>query len=270
MKHLLLGLFCGFCYIPSAFAEEQDASNTETPQVDQDSSSASFHKNTAQTLNSGQWSVGVFAPIRYGLKDDLELEIHPIWALMAPHAAIKKSYQPRGGFTLASRHQIGYPTLLLSRVLSRGGIGGILAPDSVIPHTLVSQNDFYLGESTNFGEFTYSLGASFALELGESNYKTIDVPYGFRATNLYQNTVSLQFGTGWEYFLTDKIGARHWFKLWFYPIADQKWAVEEKIVLLLQVSDSSQATLGANIIAAEYPYGVNQHVLPSFDWVWTF
>ena len=41
MKHLLLGLFCGFCYIPSAFAEEQDASNTETPQVDQDSSSAS-------------------------------------------------------------------------------------------------------------------------------------------------------------------------------------------------------------------------------------
>ena len=232
--------------------------------------SPDFNKNTAETLNGGQWSVGVFAPVRYGLKDDLELEIHPIWALMAPHVAIKKSYETKGDLKLASRHQIGYPTLLLSKVLNREGTGGILAPDSFIPHTIVSQNDLYFGKDLKYGEMTSSLGASFALELGESNYTTIDAPYGFRATNLYQNTMSLQIGVGWEYFFTEKLGYRYWGKGWFYPLADQKWALEEKNSLLIQVSEKSQAAVGVNITLADYPYGIQWHALPSFDWVWQF
>ena len=232
--------------------------------------SPNFNKHTAQTLSGGQWSVGVFAPLRYGLKEDLELEIHPLWALMAPHIAVKKAYSTKGKLQLASRHQLGYPTLFLSNVLARGGIGGVLAPDSIIPPTLVSQNDLYFGGETTYGELTSSVGASLAIELGESNYTTIDAPYGFRATNLYQNTLSVQLGAGWEYFLTDTIGFRFWSKAWFYPLAEQKWALEEKDTLLIQISEKSQAALGVNFILADYPYGVQWHALPSFDWVWTF
>lgn len=249
-----------------------EASQTSLAPVNESLSfqAAQFHKHTAKTLSDGQWAIGVFAPLRYGLKDDIELEIHPIWAFMAPHIALKKSYQNKGNLKLASRHQLGYPTLLLSKVLARPGIGGILAPDSVIPHTLVSQNDLYLGRTTKYGELTSSLGASLALELSESSYTTIDAPYGFRATNLYQNTVSVQLGVGWEYFFTEKLGFRMWSKAWFYPLAEQKWTLEEKDVLLLQLSESSQAAFGCNIVLAEYPYGIQWHILPSFDWVWTF
>ena len=228
-----------------------------------------FNKNTANTLSAGAWSVGIAAPLRYGLKDDLELEIQPIWALLAPHIAVKKSYSGIGDWAVASRHQLGYPTPLL-KAFSKGGIGSLLAADSVIPHTFVLQNDLLFGKKTNVGEVTAILGANFALELGDSNYTTIDYSYGFRQTNLYQNTLSLDLGLGWKYFFTKKIGFRYLGKAWYYPLADQKFALEERAALLFQVSESSQASIGAFVTLSDYAYGVNWHAWPTVDWVWTF
>lgn len=233
-----------------------------------------FTRHTANTLSDGQWSVGIFGPLRYGVKDNLELEINPLAALLAPHIAIKKSYSGIGDWTVASRHQLGYPTPLL-KAFSKGGIGSLLAPDSVLPHTVVLQNDLYLGEANDNGEVTFSLGVNLALELGDSDYALIDAPYGFRQTNLYQNTLSLQFGMGGDYFFTEKLGFRYFTKGWYYPLAEQNWAIEEKVVLLIQVSDRSQASIGANYIVADYLYAENSddnnwHILPSADWVWQF
>jgi hypothetical protein len=228
-----------------------------------------FNKNTANTLSAGDWSVGIAAPLRYGLKDDLELEINPIAALLAPHIAVKKSYSGISDWKMASHHQLGYPTPFLKAV-ARGGTGGILAPDSVIPHTFVLQNDLLFGKKTKVGEVTTILGANFALELGDRNYTTIDYSYGFRQTNLYQNTLSLDLGVAWKYFFTEKLGFRYLGKAWYYPLADQKFALEEKLALLFQVSERSQASIGGFMTLYDYPYGTNWHVWPTVDWVWKF
>ncbi len=45
-------------------------------------------RETAQALAPGAWQVGVFNPLRVGLRW-FELEIHPLAALVAPHADIK-------------------------------------------------------------------------------------------------------------------------------------------------------------------------------------
>lgn len=224
-----------------------------------------FNRNSAHVLGEGNKSVGVFAPLRVGLNSRMDLEIHPGWALFAPHAALKVGHVPFGKWNVVSRHQIGYPTPLL-KGLARGGTGGVLAPDSEIPHTVVLQNEMLLSKDGK----TFALGASLGLELGESDYATIDYAYGFRQTNLYQNTVSLHFAAGHEEFFTDSIGYRSWTKGWYYPLAEEKWVLEDRTSLLWQVSDKSQASVGVNLSYAQYPWGVQWHAFPAADWVWSW
>ena len=227
-----------------------------------------FTPNSAKNLDKGDWSIGVFAPLRYGLTDKIELSVvHLGYVLTAPHLRVMIEHSSLGSWSVASRHQIGYPTLML-RQFARGGIGGILPPDSIIPHTVVSKNDLYLGQSLEQGELTLSIGVALALELGESTYSTIDYAYAFRQTNLYQNNLMLSVGVGWEQFFTEKVGVRTWNKGFYYPTADEKWVIESRDDLVFQVSERSQALLGVNVTVADYPWGTQWHAFPALDWVW--
>jgi len=229
----------------------------ETPSV-------KFTSDTAELLDQGDWSVGVFAPLKYGLKDDLELSIHPGWAIGAPHLSVKKSYGEKKGWQIASQHQLGYPSPLL-KFLARPGIGGILAADSVIPHIVNSDNKVLASKVQKQGMLTVSLGLSGAISIGESDYKTIDVPYGYRKTANYQNYLAILAGMGWENMFNKRVGIRYGIDLWYLPLAEAGWAVEEKIKVLVQVNERVQLNGGANFVVGEYPYGVNWHLLPSFD-----
>jgi hypothetical protein len=229
-----------------------------------------FTPNSTETLDAGEWSIGLFAPLRYGITDKVELSVvHPGYVLQAPHLRVMIDQGSLGDWTVMTRHQVGYPTPML-RFFARGGIGGILPPDSVIPNTIVLKNDAYFGNSFEAGELTLSLGASIAVELGESDYSTIDYAFAFRQTNLYQNKLSVQIGVGWEQFFTDGIGVRTWNKSYFYPLADYQWVVESRDDLVFQVSEQSQALLGLNLSMAEYPWGTEWHAFPAADWVWVW
>lgn len=230
--------------------------------------STQFTPNSTNTLNKGDWSIGLFAPLRYGLTDTIELSVvHPGYVLTAPHLRIMIEHSDIGDWSMSSRHQLGYPTPMI-RQLARGGIGGVLPPDSIIPHTIVSKNDLYLGKSVDSGELTMSVGVSLALELGESEYATIDYAYAFRQTNLYQNNISLNVGFGWEQFVTERIGVRTWNKGYYFPTAEEQWVVESRDDLVVQVSEKSQALLGVNLSIADYPWGTAWHAFPAADWVW--
>ncbi len=227
-----------------------------------------FTQYSATTLDKGEWSIGVFAPLKYGLTETVELSVAgPVWALAVPHLRVKKRYESVGSWSIASQHQLGYPTPL-KKQLAREGTGGVLPPDSRIPHTVVLQNDVYAGTTVFAGELTLSAGASFAMEFGESDYPTIDYAYGFRQTNLYQNKLTLQLGGGWERFVTERIGIRTWSKIWAYPLAEEQWVVEQRDALLFQVSERSQAMVGVNLSVAEYPWGIQWHAFPVADWAW--
>ena len=227
-----------------------------------------FTPNSTDTLNKGDWSIGLFAPLRYGVTDKIELSVvHPGYVLTAPHLRISIEHIDVGEWSMSSRHQLGYPTPMI-RQLARGGIGGILPPDSVIPHTVVSKNDLYLGKSLTGGELTLSVGVSLAAEIGESDYATIDYAYAFRQTNLYQNNVSLNLGLGWEQPFTETIGVRTWNKGYYFPTAEDQWVIESRDDVVFQVSEKSQALLGLNLSMAEYPWGTEWHAFPAADWVW--
>ena len=244
--------------------------NLNSTEVNNVDGLANFNKNTAQLMEKGQWSVGVFSPLRYGLKDDIELEVHPGWALLAPHIGVKNRKGSLKNWQISRKYSISYPTPLLKKLASPG-IGGILAADSTIPQIISAGNDNYLTRSfEKAGSLTLAVGAHFAYSFGDSNYTTIDAPYGFRLTNLYQNGISVNIGLGWEYFITQKLGFRIWSQSYLFPASEQKWMVEERDTFLYQVSERSQLSAGVNMAVGEYPYGTNWHVLPSVDWAWSF
>lgn len=228
-----------------------------------------FSTINGTTLAEGQWSMGVFAPLRYGLSEDLEIDIHPGWAFLAPHIGISHALFKESTWQVTVHHQLGYPTPLLKK-LAAPGIGGVITPDSIIPQIVAFESDMYASQQSELGEITIALGVDVAASIGESNYNTIDAPYAFQKSNLYQNTLSINIGMGWEYFATEKIGYRNFAQTWYTPTSDNAWVVEDKNSLLFAISDSQQAQIGANVIAGQYPYGWNWHVLPTMDWIWIF
>jgi hypothetical protein len=236
--------------------------NSETSSVD-------FTSSSAHTLEDGQWSVGVFAPLRYGLSDTVELSLHPGWAVLAPHIGIKKMHGEISDWTVSSYHRIGYPSPML-KFFARPGIGGMLAADSVIPHIVSCENQVLFTTQKKQNITTYSAGVSVALPIGDSDYKTIDVPYAYRKTALYQNYIAVSAAVSGEVMFTERFGFRYETQGWFLPLAESKWALEDSNSLIVQLSEKAQMTIGASIVAGEYPYGTNWHVLPTFDttFVW--
>ena len=223
-----------------------------------------FTLNSATTLDKGDCPSVYLC--RYGMDSAIRLNSQSFILVMClPHPTFEWRFNMLNG---CSSVYLGIDRLSNAHAAPTcTRIGGILAPDSIIPHTIVSKNDCIWGGS-DAGELTLSLGVSVALEIGESNYSTIDYAYAFRQTNLYQNNLMLSVGVGWEQFFTEKVGIRTWNKGFYFPTADEQWVVESRDDLVFQVSDRSQALLGVNVSLAEFPWGTQWHAFPAVDWVW--
>ena len=57
---------------------------------------------TAHTLDEGEFEVGIFSPLQYGISDQIQIALHPILLLvLTPHAAIRWRVTPEGPFTVS-------------------------------------------------------------------------------------------------------------------------------------------------------------------------
>ncbi len=72
---------------------------------------------TAATLPQGTFQTGIFMPLRYGYKHDLEIWGHPLWFFVMPNANIKKRWyrSSEAEWIVSSNHGFSIPTLLLNK-----------------------------------------------------------------------------------------------------------------------------------------------------------
>ncbi len=223
---------------------------------------------TAEVFDKGEWEVGVYAPLRRGMGNGIELSIHPLVALLSPHVAMKKAWVSDGDWTIATRHSVIYPTPLL-RTIAREGTGGIIVADAVIPPTLATDNRFIatrgLGETTALSvSARLMLGAGF----GESTWPSIDMPLSYTRTAAYRDHVATAVGAQIDGSLFGPLHYRVDVDGWVLPNSDAKWATEVKTTVHWRPSDGFTAQAGATAVVGEYPYGSSWHVLPSFDLIW--
>jgi hypothetical protein len=223
---------------------------------------------TAEVLDKGEWEVGLYAPLRRGMGNGLELSLHPLVAIRSPHLAVKKAWVTDGEWQLSSRHSLLYPTPLL-RTLSGEGTGGIIVADAVIPAILATDNRVILGRGLG-EESTLSLSARMMLgaELGESSWPSIHMPLAYTRTAAYQDNLATAMGVQLDGSLFSTFHYRLDFDGWFLPLSDASWATELKSTLHWRPSDVFTMQAGATTVVGAYPYGNNWHILPAFDLIW--
>jgi hypothetical protein len=57
---------------------------------------------SAHTLDEGEFEVGLFSPLQYGISDQVQISLHPILLLvLTPHASIRWRILPEGPLTVA-------------------------------------------------------------------------------------------------------------------------------------------------------------------------
>jgi hypothetical protein len=93
--------------------------------------------DTAATLPAGEVTVGIFAPLRWGISDRIELEIAPLVSILAPSPMLRVRHVERDGWTVTGEYGLSYPSLLFG--LSRGflfpsGDSGGDVPQVLVPH----------------------------------------------------------------------------------------------------------------------------------------
>ena len=228
----------------------------------------SWSEHTAHTLPQGRWEVGMFGPLRYGLSESLELEIHPIWAFLSPHVAVKKDLLELGRWSVAVRQSISYPTLLLN-TLARAGIGGMLPPDSTILQIISS--DTRLLATKDYSEkasVTMRAQLNVAPRFGESDFPHIPVPVVYPRMAAYQGIATLGLGTFMRCEVMDNLEVHTDTQLWFMAGNEANWAAEQWASLHWFATPKFSVDVGAVGTIGAYPYGQQWHVVPTFDLNW--
>ncbi|HGY56118.1 MAG TPA: hypothetical protein ENK44_10470 [Caldithrix abyssi] len=229
-----------------------------------------WSNGTAYVLPQGRFEIGVFQPLRYGLRDNLEISVHPLWFFVAPNVRVK--WEHGGG--LATRHSIYYPTPFL-RVVAKKGIGGLISPEFAIPHMAALRNDvIYTMRPFEKQYFSLMGGLEFAVRFGALDKRTtIDFPWVYNRLAVFYNDFGIRLGLDWY----GCIKGNWWYRLdgelFYYSGSAQTKAFEHSGKIYWRYKKRWEISAGYNIIYGEYPYGNEWNwFLPMIDirYAWNY
>lgn len=235
---------------------------------------AAFSQGTARVLPAGRVEVGVFAPLRVGLRDRLELSAHPGWFLVAPHADLKVAWGERGRISLASTHGLLYPTPLL-RLLAREGTGGLVPSDVTYPHLLATSHHVLATVDAGGHLLTVRAGVRLARNLGRFDgppeWSQIEWHLVWPRAAAWFTGFAADAGLVAQGPLPGRLGYRLEADRFFMPGLRGDWAIEGAALLTYRPSPRLLVRAGAKWSYAEFPYGTRlSPPLPLVDVVWGF
>ena len=238
-------------------------------------------KEQAHSLDKGEKETGIFGPLRLGFGKGWEGSIQPVLFFWAPGAMVKKELWGEGNHQLALSSGGVYAAPLLN-LLAREGIGGVLAPDIVVPklpklkligHYTFQPNQHGLSLWQRLdvvpGAGQYDDAA--VLDEGGFPYTSIDAPMAYSRTVVFRSGIGLQtglifhgsFAARWQYECKSAI--------WVHPNLDEhQWSVEEQLMLRFLPKPDRAVQIGAVYTVSDFPYGRQWHLLPTLDvrWFW--
>jgi hypothetical protein len=236
---------------------------------------ARFAPDTARLVAPGRMELGVFAPLRWGVAERLELSVHPLWMFVAPNAALRVGWGRLGGLEWASEHSLLYPTPLM-RLLSREGTGGIVPSDVTYPHLLASGQHLLVTRQLP-GEHLLSarLGGTLAWNLtrfdGPRFWSQVEWHYAWPRTAAWINGWNLDGGLAAQGPVWRGFGYRATLDLFLMPGMKGDRAAEWSVVATWRPRPGLELHAGATWSWARFPYGTRTSVaLPLVDAVWAF
>ena len=89
-------------------------------------------RDTAKVAGSGEWSVGVFNPLKIGLGHGLELSTHPLLIVGSPNAIIRVVHRTvPEGWSITGEYGLSFPSPAF-RLAKPLGISGDLVPSCLV------------------------------------------------------------------------------------------------------------------------------------------
>lgn len=238
------------------------------------SETRSWDSHSAYLLPQKQWDVGLFQPFRYGYAENVEYSVHPIWFFVVPNIAIKRSYSDFGGFKTAGRFKLLYPTPLLN-MLSRSGIGGMIAPEFEMPPMLGLSATWLMSKNLSGLDVTINGGVDLGLTAGDLDDRTsIDLPLVYHRLGVFYNKWGTHIGVDLQKAVSDKIQVLADLDLHLLPgFASAQvdpniekligeYSIEHKLLFVFHKSQNFRFMTGYKFVKGTYPYGSDMRLLP--------
>jgi hypothetical protein len=230
--------------------------------------------DTARTVPAGRMEMGVFAPLRWGVKDDLELSLHPLLALVAPHLDATVGWGVVGGVEIASRHGVLYPTPLM-RLLSREGTGGVVPHDVTFPHLISTSHHLLLSRPLGEHLATLRAGGRLAANLtrfdGPRSWSQVEWHLVRPRTAAWYTGWSVDAGLAAEGPVWGTLGYRAELDGYLMPGLKGDRAAEWALLATWRPRPALLLRAGAMWSWCEFPYGDRTSVpLPLLDVAWAF
>ncbi len=230
-----------------------------------------FAPGTAYTLPAGRFESGVFAPLRYGLTDDLELSAHPGWFFVWPGATAKKQWMHHGAWTIATSHSLEVPTPFL-RLIQVDGTGGIIPTDNQIPWFLqTEQRVIFTAQWAPGHDVTWSMGFIAAAHHGGMRMDTVDYPLVYPRLSALYNGLTARAGLDLDGRLRGDFYYSVDFDLFVMPEEDEtRLAFEHSAGVSYRFGRRWQVFAGYKYAWSQLPFGSERVWLPLVDLIWAF
>ncbi len=231
--------------------------------------SLKWSNNTADVLEQGRKETGIFSPFKMGLKNNMELAVHPIWFFIIPNATVKKQWKTTDSYRFASEHTLTYPTILL-KMLSRNGAGGILPATSTIPQLFKLDNTALFSIDKFNQTFTLSAGFDLCLSAGDSDFPYIEWHFVYPRTYSLNNTFTPHAGIDVTGKIYKKFIYEYKFNTFFLTQVDAGIITENQFKITWQKSDKFAVKAGAVYSYGTFPFGKDGGLFPTFDVMFGF
>ena len=225
--------------------------------------------HTALILEKGKKELGIFHPFVFGKDETTQYTMHPILEFVIPNIEIKKTFFHDKKTHFAWALKLAYPTPLL-KIVQKEGIGGFIANDpdfKEIPH-IFTLKTLLFNTRQIFSDhlFTISTGIGTAVKNGTfSSRATIDMPWIYPRMNQYNNPLSFNAGIHFTGMIWKSFGYDSGANLTYTVGGDQNLSFEFGDYFFWQASEKVKIYAGYDLYYAEYPFGIQWHLLPMID-----
>ena len=227
-----------------------------------------FSGDYAYPLENGVRQMGIFQPIIFGMKNNLEVSTHLILFLIKPNVQVKKFHGEFKSIGLASRYSFDYPTQFL-KLIQRKGKYGILSKDpdvGDIPNLFIIKGEWLVTKIVTNFSLTGKLGMSICPGCELDKRHLVDFPLAYPRMAIYHYGITANSGFDLNYNHSENISIKIDLDLLFLPEVDI--FIEHKLLCNYRFSTKYSLSAGYKLTHGNYPYGKQLDIFPLFDLSW--
>ena len=234
--------------------------------------SAQWSSESAYLLEKNRKEFGIFTPFKMGLNNGSELSVNKF--LLMPSLSLKQEMSMYKSWKMARKFRVEYPTPGLKWLQSPLGdemgdpnMFSLISTQFTIPHMLSFFTEFIGTKgSVKSGQLSLSVATGIALNTKDlSNDATIDLPIIYPRLSVYYNDFVIVSGAEYLRQISNRFYYLIDYDMYLMPGSAGRYAFEQQSLLVLHKSSRINLSFGYKLIAGEYPYGGQAHLLPNIN-----